>query len=187
VRDLASRAGISPATPSRTIDLLENDALLTRDDRGGVADLDWAGTIRRWSRDYELRRSNTVTGYLEPRGLSTVIDKLRGFNRRYAVTTSLAAQGFAPVAPSRSAVFYVEDSMEAADKLGLRPSDVGANAYLVEPYDPVVFERTMLRDGLVTASPSQVAADLLTGPGREPSEGEELLDWMKSNDDAWRT
>jgi DNA-binding transcriptional ArsR family regulator len=187
VRDLATRAGVSPATLSRTIGLLENDALLTRDDRGGVADLDWAATIRRWSRDYELRRSNAVTGYLEPRGLSTVIDKLRGFNRRYAVTTSLAAQTFAPVAPSRSAVFYVEDSMEAADKLGLRPSDVGANAYLVEPYDPVVFERTMLRDGLVIASPSQVAADLLTGPGREPSEGEELLDWMKSNDDAWRT
>lgn len=77
--------------------------------------------------------------------------------------------------------------MEAADKLGLRPSDMGANACLVEPYDPVVFERTMLRDELVTGSPSQVAADLLTGPGREPSEGEELLDWMKSNDDAWRT
>jgi hypothetical protein len=39
----------------------------------------------------------------------------------------------------------------------------------------------------VTASPSQVAVDLLTGPGREPSEGEELLLWMKGNEAAWRT
>ncbi len=187
VRYLGSRAGVSPATLSRVIELLERDALSTRDGRGGVADLDWSATIRRWSRDYELKRSNTVTGYLDPRGLSAVADKLRGSDWRYAVTASLAAQGLAPIAPTRSAVLYVEDSMETADKLSLRPADVGANVFLVEPYDAVVFERTMVRDGLVTASPSQVAADLLTGPGREPSEGEEHLYWMKRNEDAWRT
>lgn len=44
----------------------------------------------------------------------------------------------------------------------------------------------MLRNGLTVAALSQVAADLLTGPGREPSEGEELLIWMKDNEDAWR-
>ena len=49
-----------------------------------------------------------------------------------------------------------------------------------------MFERTLLRDELVTASPTQVAVDLLTGPGREPSEGEELLEWMKENEDVWR-
>ncbi len=187
VRDLASRANISPATLSRTIELLELDALLTRDGRGGVADLDWSATILRWSRDYELRRSNAVIGYLEPRGLSNVIDRLKGSNWRYAVTGSLAAQGFAPIAPSRIAVIYVEDSVEAGNRLGLRLADEGNNVNLVEPYDPVVFERTTIRQGLVTASPSQVAADLLTGPGREPSEGVELLEWMKRNENAWRT
>ena len=29
--------------------------------------------------------------------------------------------------------------------------------------------------------------DLLTGPGRAPAEGEELLAWMKEHTDAWRT
>jgi hypothetical protein len=35
-------------------------------------------------------------------------------------------------------------------------------------------------------APSQLAADLLTGPGREPSEGEELLSWMREYESAWR-
>ena len=186
VRELASRAQVSPATLSRVIDLLERDAVLTKDDRGGVADLDWAAAIRRWSQDYELRRSNAVTSYLDPRGLSAFAKKLSTARLRYAVTTSLAAQRFAPIASTRTAVAYVEDALKAADRLELRPADAGANVLLVEPFDEVVFERTMLRDELITAAPSQVAADLLTGPGREPSEGEELVDWMKGNEDVWR-
>ena len=42
-------------------------------------------------------------------------------------------------------------------------------------------------DGLTIVAPSQAAADLLTGSGRMPSEGEELLDWMKDNERVWRT
>ena len=187
VRELASRAGVPPATLSRVIDLLERDGVLTRDSRGGVADLDWAAALRRWSQDYELRRSNSVTAYLDPRGLSAFAKKLGGAEWRYAATASLAAQHFAPIAPTRIAVVYVDDTLEAADRLELRTADAGANVLLVEPYDEVVFERTLTRDELVTAAPTQVAADLLTGPGREPSEGEELIDWMKENEDAWRS
>ena len=186
VRELASRAQVSPATLSRVIDLLEREGVLTKNDRGGVTELDWSAVIRRWSQDYELRRSNSVTGYLDPRGLSAMTQKLSNAKGRYAVTTSLAAQRFAPIAATRAAVIYVEDALEAANRLKVRPADAGANVFLVEPFDDVVFERTMLRDGLISAAPSQVAADLLTGPGREPSEGEELLDWMKRNEDVWR-
>jgi len=32
----------------------------------------------------------------------------------------------------------------------------------------------------------RAVADLLTGPGRNPSEAEALLEWMKKNEDAWR-
>lgn len=187
VRELASRAAVPPATLSRVIELLERDGVLTKDARGGVADLDWAAALRRWSQDYELRRSNSVAAYLDPRGLSGLAEKLSGAKWRYAATTSLAAQRFAPIAPTRTAVVYVDDALEAAGRLKLRPIDSGANVLLVEPFDEVVFERTLVRDDLVTAAPTQVAADLLTGPGREPSEGEELIDWMKGNEDVWRS
>jgi len=57
---------------------------------------------------------------------------------------------------------------------------------LAAPVSDVVFDRSSTLDGVVYAAPSQVAVDLLTGPGRNPSEGQELLEWMKSNEPAWR-
>lgn len=186
VRGLAERAGVSSATLSRVIDLLARDALLSRDDKGGVADIDWLGTIRRWSQDYELRRSNGLATYLDPRGLREFGGKLGKTKLRYAMTGSLAAQRYAPIAPARTAALYVEDSGTAADLLRLKAADAGANVLLFEPFDNVVFKRTLIRDNLVTVAPTQLAVDLLTGAGREPSEGEELLTWMKRNEDAWR-
>ena len=46
--------------------------------------------------------------------------------------------------------------------------------------------RTWQRDGLTYAAPAQVAADLLTSPGRGPAEGEALIEWMAQNEGAWR-
>lgn len=57
---------------------------------------------------------------------------------------------------------------------------------LVEPFDSVVFERTVLDDGLRYVSPSQIAADLLTSSGRGPEEAEALIEWMRSHEEAWR-
>ena len=187
VRDLAKRSGASSPTLSRVIDLLARDAILTRDGKGGVVNLDWAGTIRRWSQDYELRRSNRVYPYLDPRGLGNVEQILREADWRYATTGSIAAQRYAPIARTRTVELYVGDAAAVAALLRLRPAETGANVLLVEPFDDVVFMRTQIRDGLVTVAPTQLAVDLLSGPGREPSEGEELLDWMRKNENTWRS
>lgn len=186
VRELAERTGTSSATLSRVIDLLAREALLTKDVKGTVLDVDWAGTIRRWTVDYEFRSANQIGTYLEPRGLAELGTKLWRTSVKYAATGAYAAQQFAPVAPARTAALYVDDVATAAKQLDARPSETGANLLLVEPFDPVVFDRTTDRAGLTCVAPSQLAADLLTGPGREPSEGEELLEWMKANEDAWR-
>jgi hypothetical protein len=187
VRELAGRARVSSATLSRTIQLLAREALLTQGSRGTVTNVDWTGVIRRWSRDYEFRRSNHITPYIEPRGITALAAKLENAPWRHAVTGALAAQGFAPIAPARTVAIYAIDITQAAERLGLRPIDFGANVWLAEPFDPVVFDRTAIRGKLICVNPSQLAADLLTGTGREPSAGEELLEWMKDNEDAWRT
>ena len=57
---------------------------------------------------------------------------------------------------------------------------------LAEAADDAVFEGLVQREGLWYAAPTQVAVDLLTSPGRGPQEGEELIDWMKANEDRWR-
>jgi len=56
----------------------------------------------------------------------------------------------------------------------------------VEPFAPAQMERTAVRGGLRCAALSQVAADLLTSPGRGPSEAEALLEWMQANESEWR-
>ncbi len=82
---------------------------------------------------------------------------------------------------------YVDSVLDAASELQLREVETGGNVVVAEPFDEVVFDRTWTRDGVTFCSASQVAADLLTGPGRAPAEGEALIEWMKANEDAWRS
>ena len=87
----------------------------------------------------------------------------------------------------RLASIYVTDAIQAIERLDLRETEAGANVVLLEPLDPVVFDRTVERDGLRCVAPSQLAVDLLTGPGREPSQGEQMLNWMEKNEHVWRS
>ena len=186
VRQLAQSTGASAPTLSRVLDLLEREAIVTRA-RGAVSTVDWQGAIRRWAEDYDQTDSNTPTTVLEPRGLPTLEKKLRAKNFAYAATGALAAQRFDPIAPARQAAIYVTDAPRAIDRLDLRETEAGTNVVLLEPLDPVVFDRTVERDGLRCVAPSQLAVDLLTGPGREPSQGEQMLKWMEKNEHVWRS
>jgi hypothetical protein len=186
VRELAERAKVPLGSLSRTVDLLDRDGLITKDGRGPITDLDWEGVIRRWAKDYDVTNSNRLSTFLEPRGLAALQAKLGNLKRGYALTGAFAAQQFSPVAPARLAAIYVNDVIGWSERLDLRPADTGANVWLLEPYDGVVFDRTTIRDGVVCVSPTQLAVDLLTGPGRDPSEGEELLAWMKGDERVWR-
>lgn len=187
IRELAARARVPIGSLSRTVDLLDRDGLITKDGRGPITDLDWEGVIRRWAKDYDVTSTNQVNTFLEPRGLPALSTKLGKLKRGYAVTGAFAAQRFSPIAPTRLAAIYVNDVIGWSERLDLRPAESGANVWLLEPYDDVVFDRTESRDGAVCVSPTQLAVDLLTGPGRDPSEGDELLTWMKGNERAWRT
>ena len=131
--------------------------------------------------------SNTVTTFLEPRGLTAVEKKLVNARFAYAASGAFAAQRFDPIALARTATVYVDDVAKTASQLGLREAETSANVVLLEPFDPVAFDRTAKRDGLRCVGPSQFAVDLLTGPGREPSQGQDILGWMKENEDAWRS
>ena len=186
VRELAAATGTSAATLSRVLERLERDDVVVRVRRGPVLEVDWQAAIRRWAQDYDQTASNNATTWLEPRGLPALAKSLTVSGLSYAATGAFAAQRFDPIAPARSAAIYVEDAYEAADRLGLREADVGANVVLLEPYDPVVFDRTVTRGGLRCVAPSQLAVDLLTGPGREPPQGEEMLRWMQDKEDVWR-
>lgn len=186
IRELGERAAISAPTVTRVVEFLDREAIVERKPRGPVLAVDWNALIRRWAQDYSLMDSNRPANFLEPRGLPAFLERLPGWGA-YSLTSSLAASAVAPVAPARLGVVYVRSIAEAVSRLGLRPTEAGANIILLEPFDSVAFERTWQRNGLTYAALAQVAVDLLTSPGRGPSEAEELLDWMSRNEDAWRS
>lgn len=186
VRALATRAGVDAGYASRILALLDSEALITRVGRGQIEHVDWVRLLRRWAEDAPFESRGRVLSFLEPRGLPVLLEKLAKSKIRYGVTASLAAVRIAPVAPSRLATVYVTDARIATQRLGLRMVETGANVFLVETNDEGVFERSEVKEGVTYTAPSQIAADLLTSPGRGPSEGEELISWMTQNEEAWR-
>ena len=140
--------------------------------------VDKAALIRRWAQDYEVLTSNDARSYLDPRGVENLVRALTegAIRGRYALTGSIAANRIAPIAPARLAMLYVDDVESAAASLRVRPADAGANVMLLAPFDDVVFERTWKDRGLTIVAVSQAAVDLMTGPGRAPSEAEAILE-----------
>lgn len=185
VLELAANAGASAGVTYRVVDFAADEELLEREPRGQISTVRWRELLERWSRDYSFTGSNTVGTYLEPRGLEALIERLKSADIDYVVTGSLAAHRHAPYASARAAMVYVEDVDQAARALELRPVDRGANVLLAGGHE-FVFARSEEADGIRWAAPSQAAVDLLGGPGRNPAEGEALLDWMEAHERQWR-
>lgn len=186
LRLLAKTARLPLSSTSRVVSFLVSEALVERRGRGPIERVDWRGLLRRWTQDYSLLEANRSRFFLEPRGPRAVEARLREVDVPYAVTGSLAAARRAGVAPAALATVYVADLDKAADRLGLRAAPTGGNVVLLESLGDVAFERTWHEDGITFAALPQVAADLLTSPGRGPAEAEALIEWMERNEDAWR-
>ena len=186
VRELAGLTKIDAGYVSRVLAFLDTEALITRVGRGRLQSVDWPALLKRWAKDAPLESRGEQQTYLEPRGITSLVGKLAQFNQPYAVTGSLAATNLAPIAPPRLAMVWCQDASEAAVSLALRPAESGANVILIEPTDDWAFEGVAEKANVRYAAPSQVAADLLTSPGRGPVEGEELITWMQANEEKWR-
>lgn len=190
VRALAAEATVGPATSSRVLDLLVRDALVDRDPVGAVISVRKQSLVRRWAQDYGLTTTNHAVSVLAPRGINRLLDDLVRRQGPYALTGSAASRAYLPadqaaVAPLVLPVIFVPDAVSAQRSLELRRAERGANVLLVEPFDDVVYRGTTVRDGLRYVSPSQAVVDLLTGPGRSPEEGSQLIDALGRQDPEW--
>ncbi len=186
VRELAGIAGMDPGYVSRVLAVLDRQALIERGRRGRISSVDWPRLLARWSEESPLESRGPRSMCLAPRGIEALVDRLKGFERRHAVTGTLAVSEFAPVAAARLAVIYVDGFDDAVPGLDLRIAERGANVMLIEPSDDWVFEGSSVRRGVHVVSVSQAAADLLTSPGRGPAEAEALIAWMRENEGEWR-
>lgn len=186
VLDLADRAGTSAAMASRVVALLEADAILTREKRGAVTGVDWKALIERWCEEYGFAKSNRVVRYLALRGRKPLLAKLGQSERKYAITGGIVAERRRTVAPAIVTAIYSPEPEALARDCELQPATRIADVLIVEPFDPVVFERTWEEEGLRYVALAQAVADLLTGGDRDPQVGAALIEWMEANHDAWR-
>lgn len=186
VRELAELANTDPGYVSRLLRMLDNEAIVERTARGRVEEVDWRRLLVRWSEDSPLDSRAATTTWLAPRGLKGVLDRLGAADFPYLLTGSAAAARVAPIAPTRLLSVYVDDPDHAAESLGLRRADVGANVILLQPEDTGIYEHATEEEGLRQASLPRIVADLLTGPGRSPTEAKALMEWMENNEEVWR-
>ncbi len=186
VRELAQAAGTSLGSTARTVDFLAREALIDRNASGAIDRVDWPALLERWAADYDLVKRRRVIRLLAPRGVESIEDALRTWKGQYAISGSVAAARWAPYAEARLALVYSPDVESLRSRLGLREPPSRPNMLLIEPDDDYVFDRIVERDRLMFAAPSQVAVDLLAGPGRNPEEGTALIAWMKANEPEWR-
>lgn len=190
VRRLAEVAEVGPATSSRVLELLVREDLIERDPGGRVTEVSKLSLVRRWTTDYGLTATNQAMPVLAARGIDQVLTALKRYDAPYAITAEAATRAYLPmgqaaVAPLSLLTLFVSDASAAAAQLKLRSVDRGANVVLVEPFDDVVYRATNLKNRLTYAAPSQVVADLLTGPGRAPEEGAFLIEVLANLDNGW--
>ena len=185
VRELSRRSGASLGSTYRTVDFLDKEALISRAKGGEVVRVDWPDLLLRWSEDYSFQGSNRITAVLEPRGPGRVVEKLLGSEAEYAITGALSARRVTELAAPRLAMIFTPNPDDLAESLGLHQGGA-ANVLLARPFDDVVFARVDKEAGIRYAALSQTAVDLLTGPGRDPAEGKNLIAWMSANEADWR-
>lgn len=186
-RELVNAAEASTGSVYRVLELLESEGAVKKNG-AKVSVPDWEALLRRWAIDYQLFNDNTSSRWIAPRGLDYLQEKAAAANNlNYAYTGTIAAMEWAQYAPVRAAMIYVKDLAIAAQELELKPADAGANVILFESKSKTPFQRVVMgksRNRLV--APAQVAVDLLNGPGRSAAEAEELITWMKGNENVWR-
>jgi hypothetical protein len=186
VSEIALATGLAAGYVSRLLDTLDREALVERSPRGRVEAVDIQGLLRRWAQSYDAFKANRASSFIARSGTQSALGRLSRVGTPVAVTGSFAAARLAPVAAPALLVAYGQDVAGVAEALGLLPASEGANVVLLQPFDPVVWERLTKDGDLRYVAPSQVAVDCLTGTGRMPAEGEALLGWMLESQQSWR-
>lgn len=189
VRELIAESGASSGATYRVLEYLQREDLVAK--TGNLYSVtNWERLLREWSADAAFQDTSRAMAFIEPRGVDHFLAKLAGEpGLSTAVTGSSAAKEWVIYAPAKAVFVYVSSIEEASGRWGLRANAAAPNIFLLEPatVGDVPFRNSAnSRDGYPIAAAAQVAADLLNGPGREPAEGEFLIEWMKANESEWR-
>jgi DNA-binding Lrp family transcriptional regulator len=178
-KEIAERTGLDDGHVSRIVRRLDAESLIERDGTL-IRPNDPVLMLDAWAADYRFDRHDVVIGHQTGSGLELarqLHDGLSGTGIGHAFTGLPAAWALQPFARFRLAsVCVTGDPREAADAIGVRRNERGANVQLIGPDDQGVFLGQRDRDGLPCVSPAQVYLDLLHLPERARDAAQELRD-----------
>lgn len=188
VVEIAAATILSRGYVSRLVELLADEALIEREPRGPITGVDWKALLRRRAQAVDLLKTNTAFSFIAPNGARATLGILRDRDDlEVVVTGSFAAYRFAPVAaPALLALYTKRPSATVQEALELLPAQEGGDVVVLRPSNDIALELVDETDGIRYAALSQVALDCLSGPGRMPSEGDALMEWMDANEQHWR-
>ncbi len=173
--------------------MLDREAIVERNSRGGVGGVDWRELLRRRAESYGVFTSNKIARYVSPNGANYALEKIGDVPQQdVALTGSFPVERVISVAPPNLLIVYSESSEQELVRIaGLLPADEGANVVIAAPSDPVIMEPRWpvappIQPRVPVVAASQLALDCLTGSGRMPQEGAAFVDWMGENEDQWR-
>ncbi|MFP3900250.1 MAG: type IV toxin-antitoxin system AbiEi family antitoxin [Acidimicrobiia bacterium] len=178
-KDLADVTRLDDGHLSRVVRRLDEDDLLDHHDaelRPRNPDL----LLDAWADAYRFDRHDLLSGHLTGSGTELVTElhrRLADANIEYAFTGLPAAWALGQHARFRIVSVYVSgDPRQAADSVGLRRGERGANVQLIGPDDEGVFDGSREIGGHPTVSPAQVYLDLLHLPERAKEAARQLRD-----------
>lgn len=176
-KELAERTDLDPGRVSRIVRRLDDDELLERDgSRLRPRDPDLL--LDAWAQDYRFDRHDVVTGHLSGSGVELARElqgRLLAEGVDHAFTGLPAAWAIDGFARFRLVSVYVSgDPRTAADVVGMRRNERGANVQLIGPDDRGVFDGRQTFNDLPCVSGVQVYLDLSHLPERAAEAAEQL-------------
>ena len=127
--------------------------------------------LSRWAAIHDFTLLSNVSAYFSmEKSLERLLGKLgstANADSRYALTLHAAASLIAPYVRPSSLHIYVKGGEDRLAKmLGVQPTEIGGNVYLVQPYDEGVFYATQKAQGVHVVSNVQLYVDLYNYPAR---------------------
>ena len=184
-KELAEHTDLDAGRVSRVVRRLDDDQLLARDG-SQLRPRDPGMLLDAWSDDYRFDRHDIVTGHLSGSGLELARElhhHLDDSEVDHAFTGLPAAWALDRFARFRLVSVYVTgDPRAAADAVGLRRNERGANVQLIGPDDRGVYDGRHTVDELPCVAPVQVYLDL----GHLPERATEAAEQLRANGGLWR-
>lgn len=187
-RQLARRVGMDEGYVSRVVrNLAEQQLVAKYGNLIQVSDHDLL--LRAWLDEYDFDRHRRIAGHIAARDGPELLRSLAAalndqpHTPPYAATGLAAAWCLGQFAGFRVASLYVHDAsaLRGLADLSFRPTERGANVWLLVPDDHGVFEGVKMHHGVHCVSPVQAYLDLHAHPERAKEVAVEVkskyLDW----------